>query len=137
MTGLAKPSSRRRKAISPRAAAIAVARALDAMKAEDISVLEVGEISPITEYFVFATGTNPRHVSALGAEAVRTLKEMDVRPSAADGMDQGTWAVVDYGPLVVHVLNPTARDFYDLDMLWNDGKKVRWKAPARKDAEAS
>lgn len=108
------------------------------MKAEEILVLDVSDVSPITEYFVFATGTNPRHVKALASEAVATLKEGGIRPRAADGLDQGFWAVVDYGPVVVHVFQPEARTFYDLEMLWGDGKKVRWAEPkprAAKDGE--
>jgi ribosome-associated protein len=100
------------------------------MKGEEILVLDVGEVSPITEFFVLATGSNARHVKALAEEAVRALKAMEIRPAAVDGAEQGTWAVVDYGPLVVHVFRAEARAFYDLEMLWGDGKKVRWKAPA-------
>ena len=127
---------RRTKTTSARAAAVAAARAIDAASGEDVVVLDVGEVSPITEYFVLATGTNPRHVRALAEEAVRSLKEMGIRPSSVDGAEQGWWAVADYGPLVLHLFQPEARVFYDLEMLWGDGKKVRWKAPARKTAKA-
>jgi ribosome-associated protein len=130
----AKSASSRRKPAAARMAAIAVARALDAMKAEDVVVLDVGAISPVTEYYVLATGTAPRHVAALAQEAVHTLRETGVRPSATEGFEQGTWALADYGPLVVHVFDPRARKFYDLDMLWGDGPKVRWQAPKRRAA---
>jgi len=107
------------------------------MKAEAVLILDVGEVSPITEYFLLATGDNARQVKALAQEAVRALAAEGIRPSSTDGFDQGTWAVVDYGPLVVHVFQPQAREFYDLEMLWGDGKKVRWMAPARKAAGAA
>lgn len=113
---------------------MAVARALDAVKAEDVVVLDVGAISPITEYFVLATGSNPRHVKAMAEESVAALKQLDIRPASVDGAEQGFWAVVDYGPVVVHLFQPRAREFYDLEMLWGDGKKVRWKAPAKRAA---
>lgn len=106
------------------------------MKGEDIVVLDVTEVSPLAEYFVLATGTGARHVNALAQDAVRTLKEMGVRSYSEDGFSQGTWAVVDFGPLVLHCFQRTAREFYDLDMLWGDGKKVRWKAVAAKRASA-
>jgi len=102
------------------------------MKAEDVVVLDVSEVSPIAEFFVLATGTGPRHVSALAAETVRALKGMEIRPAATDGVEQGTWAVVDYGPVVVHCFQKTAREYYDLDMLWGDGRRVRWKAVERR-----
>jgi ribosome-associated protein len=129
-------SPKRRTATPARAAAVSVARALDALRGEDVVVLDVGEVCPITELFVIATGTGPRHVKALADEAVRALKEQGVRPQSEDGAEQGYWAVVDYGPLVVHVFQAEARRYYDLEMLWGDGKKVRWKAPARKTASA-
>jgi ribosome-associated protein len=113
-----------------------VARALDAMKAEDVLVLDVGEVSPITEVFVLATGSNARHVKALAEEAVAALKGLGARPVSVDGAEQGFWAVVDVGPVVIHLFQPRAREFYDLEMLWGDGKKIRWKAPARKAAKA-
>ena len=106
------------------------------MRGGDVVVLDVGEVCPITELFVIATGTSPRHVKALADEAVRYLKEEGIRPTSIDGAEQGYWAVVDYGSVVVHVFQAEARRFYDLEMLWGDGKKVRWKAPARKSASA-
>jgi len=106
------------------------------MKAEDVVVLDVAEVSPLAEYFVLATGTGPRHVNALAQDVVRTLKEMGVRSYSEDGFAQGTWAVADFGPLVVHCFQRAAREFYDLEMLWGDGKKVRWKGAAEKRASA-
>jgi ribosome-associated protein len=97
------------------------------MRAEQISVVDVGEISPITEIFVFANGTNPRHVKALAQEAEMVLKAVDIRPDSRDGRDQSWWVVLDYGPLMIHVFQPEARTFYDLEMLWGDGKALEWK----------
>jgi ribosome-associated protein len=105
------------------------------MKAEDLVVLDVSEVSPLAEFFVLATGTGARHVTALAEEVVRVLKDLGARPDGVDGVTQGHWAVVDYGPVVVHCFQRQAREFYDLDMLWGDGTKVRWK-PAAKRASA-
>jgi len=90
-----------------------------------VVVLDVSDVSPITEFLVIATGDNPRHVKALAEEAVRALREMGIPNLSRDGLDQGQWAVVDYGPLMVHVFRREQREFYDLEMLWGDGKKVR------------
>ncbi len=107
------------------------------MKGEGIEVLDVSEVSPITEYFVLATGTGPRHVKALVEGAVKTLKDMGIRADSVDGAEEGRWAVVDYGPVVLHAFQAQAREFYDLEMLWGDGKKVRWAAPAKRKAKAA
>lgn len=127
-----RATARAPKAIPARAAAVAAARALEAMKGEDVVVLDVSEVSPITEFFVIATGDNPRHVKALAEDVVASLKKERIRPRAEDGFEQGMWAVVDYGPFMVHVFHREQRSFYDLEMLWGDGTKVRWKAPVRK-----
>lgn len=133
-TGTAK-KPRKSRGIPVRTAAVTVARALDALRGEEILVLDVGAVSPIAEIFVLATGSNPRHVKALADETVRSLRALDIRAASVDGAEQGYWAVVDYGPLVVHLFQPKARQYYDLEMLWGDGKKVRWKAPAKAKAE--
>lgn len=96
----------------------------------------MGEISPITEFFVLATGTGPRHVKALAEGVLGSLRELGIRSHSVDGAMEGMWAVIDYGPVVVHVFQPSARAFYDLEMLWGDGKKVRWAAPKRKTKAA-
>ncbi len=125
------PAGRPRRGVPARTAAIAAARALDALKGEDVLVLDVTDVSPITEFFVIATGDNPRHVKAMAEDVVAVLKKEEIRPLSADGAEQGTWAVVDYGPFMVHVFRRDQRSFYDLEMLWGDGTKVRWKAPVR------
>lgn len=124
------------KRLPARKAAVLAARALDAMKAEKVVVLDVAEVSPIAEIFLIASGDNPRHVRALAQEAVRALSAEGIRPHSTDGLEQGIWAVLDYGPLVVHVFRPESREFYDLEMLWGDGKRVRWQAPKAKAAKA-
>ena len=133
------PTARKPRAAKPvpaRTAAIAAARAFEEVKGEAIEVLDVSEVSPITEFFVLATGTGPRHVKALVEGALRSLKDMGIRSASVDGAEEGTWAVVDYGPVVLHVFQQKSREFYDLEMLWGDGKKVRWAPPAKKKAKA-
>ncbi|MCK6480428.1 MAG: ribosome silencing factor [Planctomycetes bacterium] len=95
-------------------------------------MLDVSEVSPITEFFVLATGDNARHVKALAEEAIRAIREEGASPDSREGLEQGAWAVVDYGPLMIHVFGREQRAFYDLEMLWGDGAKVRWKAPVRR-----
>lgn len=110
------------------------ARALDGAKGTEITVLDVEGVSPITDYLVLGTGGNPRHVRALAEEAERVLKEKNIRPVSREGVEDPRWIVLDYGPVVVHLFLPDTRSFYDLDMLWGDGKKLRWKPVAKKTA---
>jgi ribosome-associated protein len=121
--------------VPARKAAVAVARALDALKAEDIVVLDVDAVSTVTEVFLLASASNPRHVRALAEQAEKTMREeIGVRPAGREGIEEGRWAVLDYGPLVVHLFQPSARKYYDLEVLWGDGAKIRWKPPAAKAA---
>jgi ribosome-associated protein len=114
------------KGTPARAAAILAARALEGMRAVDVAVVDVTGVSPITDFLVLGTGDNPRHVRALAEEVERALKSKQIRPMAREGMQDPRWALLDYGPIVVHLFQPDTRSFYDLDMLWGDGKKVRW-----------
>jgi len=113
-----------------------VARALDAVKAEAIAVLDLADISPVAEVFLLANGSNARHVQALADETEETLRARQIRPLRREGVEQGWWIVLDYGPLVVHLFQEDARGYYDLEMLWGDAKRLRWRAPSKKAASA-
>ncbi len=105
----------------------------DAKKAEDLVVLDVREISGVTDYFVIATGGSEPHVRAIWHEIVDRL-QADHGQSAPkpEGASQNQWVVIDYFDVVVHVMLPRVRKEYDLEGLWNDGKVVR--PPARRRA---
>ncbi len=105
----------------PRAAALIAARAADDKKATDIMVQEVGALSSIADYFVIATAANNRQVDAIIDEVEDQLRiQAGIKPLHREGIDAGTWALLDYGSIVVHVFQPEARDYYRLEDLWND-----------------
>src|SRR5216110_1113264 len=105
----------------------------DNKKADDIVVLDVREISSITDYFVIASGTSEPHLRAISDEIVDKLRdEYDVRPRAIDGNLQTAWLVLDYFDVIVHVMRADARNRYDLETLWGDAPRVR---PRRRAAE--
>ena len=100
--------------------ALALARALDARKAQDIRVLKVEDLTTVTDYFVIATGTSTTHVGALADEAEFVLSRQDVRPLRTEGHDGKRWVLLDYGSVIVHVFTKEAHDYYDLEHLWAD-----------------
>ena len=95
-----------------------VVAALEELKGLDIRVLDVRELTTVTDVMVVASGNVDRHVRALAENVVEKAKEQGVRPLGVEGLDQGEWALVDLGDVVVHVMKPRVRDFYQLEKLW-------------------
>ena len=94
--------------------------ALDEIKAIDVRVLDVRPLTDITDFMIIASGRSNRQVRALADEVVAEATLRGVRPLGIEGFDQGTWVLVDLGDVVVHVMQPATRDFYQLERLWDD-----------------
>ena len=98
----------------------------DNKKAENISILDVREVSSVTDYFVIASGTSEPHLRAIVDEITEKLREdHDVRPKAIDGTLQTAWVVLDYFDVIVHVMRTDVRERYDLESLWGDAPRVK------------
>lgn len=96
----------------------AVKDALDSLKAVDVTVLPIGDISTIADAMVVASGTSTRHVKALSEEVVEQCKTAGYRPIGVEGLDSAEWVLVDLGDVIVHVMLPDTRTFYDIERLW-------------------
>jgi ribosome-associated protein len=90
-------------------------------------VIEVGEVIPITDFFVLVTCSNRRHVDTLSQEVLKALKEKISGNPRVEGRGAGWWVLLDAGIVVVHLFEERARDFYDLDNLWADAREIDWK----------
>lgn len=95
-----------------------VRAALEDMKARDIDVVDVRGKSSITDFMMIACGTSKRHVMSIAQEVADQLKKAGVQPLGVEGQSVGEWVLVDLGDVVVHVMMPDARSFYDLEKLW-------------------
>ena len=105
----------------------------DNRKAEDIVVLDVRELSTVTDFFVIASGTSEPHLRAIVDEITDELRdEHDIRPRAVDGTLQTAWVVMDFFDVIVHVMRKDVRERYDLETLWGDAPQVKPKKTARK-----
>jgi len=94
-------------------------------KATDIKVLDLREIASFTEFFVLATGNNQRQVQAIADEINEQLKQLlNSRAIRVEGYATGEWVLLDYGDFIVHVFGKEAREFYDLERLWLDARRV-------------
>ena len=98
--------------------------ALIAAKGRDIKVLEIEKITTLADYFVICTGGSNTQINALCDEVEKTLKEAGEEPLHREGHRGGTWVLLDYGCIAVHVFNAEAREFYSLEHLWADGKEI-------------
>lgn len=102
----------------------------DNKKAEDIVILDVRELSSVTDYFVIASGTSEPHIRAIIDEIGDRLRdEHEIKPRAVDGTFQAGWVVLDFFDVIVHVMRRDIRDRYDLESLWGDAPRVK---PRRK-----
>ena len=101
-----------------------IQNALEDAKTQNIAVLDVRKISDFTDYMVIATGTSNRHVQSSADKVVETLRGHGMRPVGIEGKQLGDWVLIDFGDVVVHVMREETRDFYNLEKLWSDAKRV-------------
>jgi ribosome-associated protein len=103
---------------------LAAARAAADKKASDIIALEVGPLLVVTDYFLLATGSNDRQVSAISNAVEGALRDLGVKPIGREGERDLTWVLLDFGDFVIHVFQPAERDFYRLERLWADAPRL-------------
>ena len=94
-------------------------------KAFDMVALDLREIASFTEFFIIVSGANQRQVQAISDEITEQLKnQLKTKVLRVEGYNAGEWILLDYGDFVVHIFEKNARDFYDLQRLWRDARKV-------------
>jgi len=109
----------------------------DNRKAENTVILDVRQLSSVTDYFVICTGTSEPHLRAIVEEITDQLREAHaLRPRATDGALHTAWIVLDFFDVIVHVMRTEAREHYDLEGLWGDAPRVRTRKTARKKPAA-
>jgi ribosome-associated protein len=109
----------------------------DDKKAENITILDVRELSSVTDYFVIASGTSEPHLRAIVNEITDHLRDdYELRPRAVDGALQTAWIVLDYFDVIVHVMKQDVREKYDLETLWGDAPRVKPRKSSAKSKAA-
>lgn len=111
--------------MTPKELAIIAAKALDEKKGKEISAIEITSLTTLADYFVIATGTSNTQINALSGAVEKAMKEQAGEdPLRREGYRDGTWVLLDYGCVCVHVFSQEAREFYSLERLWHDGKPL-------------
>jgi len=96
-------------------------------KATDIVVLDVRKITSIADVFIICSGRSNRQVTAIAEFIQKELKKHDIRPISVEGKKEGHWVLLDYGHVVMHIFYGPIREFYDLEGLWIDAKRIKPK----------
>lgn len=123
--------ARKRKSVSKQAAegkrfAVATAKIAVQRHCQDVVVLNLRGISPATDYFVIATGSSDRQMRAVADEVRELGRATSFGLFGRAGYEQGRWILLDFIDVVVHIFDSEYRDYYDLELLWGDAKKVRY-----------
>ncbi len=103
---------------------ILTAKAISSKKGLNIKLIEIGDISSLADYMVIATGTSSTHVKAIADEVEYQLDKAGISVSHIEGYRSNSWILLDYVDVIVHIFSDEAREFYDLERLWQDGKEI-------------
>jgi len=111
--------------MTPKELALIAVKALDEKKGKEISAVEIADLTTLADYFVIASGTSNTQINALCDAVEKAMKEQaNEDPLRREGYRDGTWVLLDYGCICIHVFSPEAREFYSLERLWSDGKPL-------------
>ncbi|UCG17546.1 MAG: ribosome silencing factor [Phycisphaerales bacterium] len=112
--------------IEARDLAIRVARLASEHRAQEVAVLDLRGLSPVTDYFVICSGTSDRQMRAVFDVLTAEGKKTGWEPFGSAGYESATWMLLDFVDVVVHIFAPDYRQYYDLEMLWGDAPRVDW-----------
>ena len=104
-------------------ARIAIA-ALEDKKAEDVRVIDIGDVSVLADYFIIASGNNRIQVQAMADEVEERLGRAGAIPKQIEGYQAGNWVLLDFGDVIIHIFDAQNRLFYDLERIWKDGTQI-------------
>lgn len=99
-----------------------IIKVLDDKKALDIKHMEIKDVTTIADYFVIASGTSNTHIKALADNVEYELKKDSIYPNKIEGYDSGTWILMDYGDVIIHIFTEVERENYKIEELWEEMK---------------
>lgn len=98
--------------------------ALEDKKAEDIRLIDIGEVSVLADYFIIASGNNRTQVQAMADEVEQRLGRAGATPRQIEGYQSANWVLLDFGDVIIHIFDAQNRLFYDLERIWKDGTQI-------------
>ncbi len=100
-------------------------------KAFDIIVFDVSKLTSICDHMIIASGRSSRQVNAMAEKVITVTKQNGLRPLGTEGQKEGDWVLIDLGDIIVHIMRPETREYYQLEKLWHAGTLVAEQAEAR------
>lgn len=100
-----------------------IIKILDNKKAMDIKHMEIKDVTTIADYFVITSGTSSTHIKSLADNVEHELKQDGIYPNKIEGYETGTWILMDYGDVVIHIFTEQERENYNIEELWNEMKQ--------------
>ena len=98
--------------------------ALEDKKAEDVRVIDIGDVSVLADYFIIASGNNRVQVQAMADEVEQRMGRAGAVPKQIEGYQAGNWVLLDFGDVIIHIFDAQNRLFYDLERRWKDGTQI-------------
>ena len=120
--------------LEPREMALQIAEAAEERRAQELTVLDMRGLMTICDYFVICSGRSRLHVDAIAEEIDETMSELGIEPRHVEGIPDSSWVILDYLDVVVHIFEPEARSFYNLEGLWHDAARI--EVPAHEGSSA-
>ncbi len=94
-------------------------------KALNVTILDVRPLTSVADGFIICSGRSHRQVSAIGEYIRQKLKKQNIQPLSVEGLKEGHWVLLDYGHVIIHIFYEPVRDFYDLEGLWIDARRIK------------
>ena len=98
--------------------------ALEDKKAEDVRLIDIGDVSVLADYFIIASGNNRTQVQAMADEVEERLGRAGAVPRQIEGYQSANWVLLDFGDVIIHIFDAQNRLFYDLERIWKDGTQI-------------
>ena len=111
--------------------AVACARIADDNRSKDILLLDLRKATPLLDFFLIATAATRRQANAIAFEIDAEMKKLGEHKLGMEGVEEGSWILIDYGDFVVHIFIPESRSYYALEEVWGDAPHLEWRDPSR------
>jgi ribosome-associated protein len=105
-------------------------------KPVDVVALDMRELTSIADAFIICSGSSNRQVTAIAEHVERQLRKQKVKPLGVEGAKDGQWVLLDYGHVIIHVFYDSVRQFYDLEGLWTDARRIEMPGVKKRKAAA-